>query len=359
MSISSPQPLANGAWRIAPSRRYGPKALEYAAIVPQWWDAATGPGETVNLLNSTTLTALRKQKAAPTPYTGVHPTAHGPWTVQNVKNPDRADGKWDPFAYMPRFVFSPREDAYPVDPSFDGDGSLADNAPQVANGPGGHYQDGVVGGKQPLDGAFVVTKKAGYTVLTYAFYYAHNKGGEYHPSDYSTVQVYLKPGKDGKLAPAYLYAAWHRGGILCRYDELKKDAQGRPIVAICRGTHAVQPVGKHAKTPTTGLQIRGDGQAEYAGKPLPLTLRFDAFQSNVLGARVLNTTDPLNKPRLATIQWGETELNPLLPAMFGSPWKELEQRAWGFVQRGWQAIEGWFSHGSASAPRVSAARYPD
>ena len=99
-------------------------------------------------------------------------------------------------------LFDKAEDALPVSPTFDGDTDLDNNAAEKEDGPAGHYKDGVIGGDQKLSSGFAVTKKGDYTVLSYSFYYPHNKAGDYHHNDYSTAQVYLKPGPDGNYQRA-------------------------------------------------------------------------------------------------------------------------------------------------------------
>ena len=183
---------------------------------------------------------------------------NGKATATDVPNPDSKDGKWDPLEHMPRFVFHPKEDAFPVSPSFDGDPKLENNGPATPDGKG-NYKDGFIGGDQRLSGAYTVTKKGEYTVLTYSFYYAHNKAVHYHANDYSTAQVFLKPGKDGKLKPEFLVTSWHHGSVITPWKDLAKDKDGRPVIAVNLGSHALQPLGKGQKVPTGGLQIGGDG----------------------------------------------------------------------------------------------------
>ncbi|HEY9855896.1 MAG TPA: hypothetical protein V6D05_09185 [Stenomitos sp.] len=238
-------------------------------------------------------------------------TAH----ISNVPAPG-TDGAWDPYAYMPRFAFHPDEDAYPVDPAFDGDGNLENNAPAKPNGKDGNYRDGVIGGRQGLNAGFAVSQKGDYTVLTYSFFYPTNKAADYHTKDWSIAQVYLKPDKDGKLEPAYLYTSWHHGGVLTAWDDLRKDAQGRPVVMVDLGSHALQPVGKHQSLPKQGLQLRGDGQAELNGKVLPERLNLDTFQDNVANARVLTPDQVSYQPRLSTMRYGQVGFDPLLPEAF-------------------------------------------
>lgn len=303
--------------RVAPSRRYGPALLEKARLGPELLDLLDGPGRKLNLISGKKLPEVRgKLEGKPVPYQGVVVRNGKVARVDDIPNPDSPDGKWDPTRYMPRFLFDPKEDAYPVDPAFDGDADLGNNGPRTAHGRPGNYLDGVIGGKQPLSTGFAVTRKGEYTVLTYSFYYAHNKAGAYHPNDYSTAQVYLRPGKNGKLQPTHLYTSFHHGGVLSRYDELRKDSQGRPMVRIWLGTHALLPVGKNERPPRSGVEVLGDGSVRVRGKATPLRMTFDAFQSNVQGARTLALSDPKTQARVSAMRWGEVALNPFLPKVF-------------------------------------------
>lgn len=280
--------------------------------------------------------------------------------VVDVARPGSTPQDWDPYEFMPRFVFDPQEDAYPVDPAFDGDSKLENNAPAVPNAPGFSYQDGVIGGRQGLSGGFVVSKKGDYTVLTYSFYFPTNKAGHYHTKDWSIAQVYLKPDKRGKLEPEYLYTSWHHGGTLAKWDDLKKDEQGRPVVEVGRGSHALVALGKHQEIPKGGLHIRGDGSAQLNGADLPYRLSMDAFQGNVKAARHLLPEQDAFKARLITMRYGQVGLDPILPQAFereGGLDKGVAEKAMhaaeriqlrhqgplGWLKAGVSAVKDWFA----------------
>lgn len=330
---------------IAPSRHFKPGLESQVEIIANAFHMLTLPGDGLNLVTGKRFREVRDQLEPPTPYVGVHVDGEAP-RATDVPNPDAPDGRWNPTQFMPRFVFDAAEDAYPVRPDFDGDTSLDNNGPETAGGPAGHYKDGMVGGNQGLSGGFTVTKKGDYTILTYSFYYAHNKAGDYHQNDYSTAQVYLKPGKDGKLAPQYLMTSWHHGGMLTPWSELKKDDQGRPIVGVDLGSHALEV---RDSVPAKGLQLRGDGQALLDGKPIGQGIRFDAFQKNIDGARYLDPASPAAKPRISAMTWGEQAINPFLPEVFHDApptWLQVVQRGESEVQKVasglWHKVKGLF-----------------
>lgn len=221
--------------------------------------------------------------------TGLKKTEKG-WAVPTLANPQDPEGRFDPFAYMPNIVFAATEDSFPVRPDLDGDGKTRTDAD--------HYAHGVIGGKQPLTGAVSVSRKGEYTVMTYSFYYVDNKFTNYHRTDSSTVSVYLKPDKSGKLQPAYLYSSWHYGGNMARWSDLAKGPDGRPVVLVERGSHALHPFGLKERLPGTGLWINGDGSTALDGKPLANRLNLVTSQANVAGATRL---DPAKKTDLATM----------------------------------------------------------
>jgi hypothetical protein len=348
MNISKPSttplpkpapPPAPPELQIAPSRDFTAGLKSKANIVVDALKMVNAPGDTLNLVSGKKFREVREELDGGTPYTGVKRNEDGTATATDIRNPDSLDGKWDPFDYMPRFVFDKAEDAYPVSPTFDGDTDLDNNAADKTSDPAGTYKDGVIGGEQPLSGGFAVTKKGEYTVLSYSFYYAHNKAGDYHNNDYSTAQVYLKPGEDGKLEPAYMATSWHHGAELVPWKDLKKDEDGRPIVGVDLGSHALEV---RDSVPEGGLQIRGNGDAELNGKPIDQRLGFEAFQKNIDGATYLDPATPGAKPRLDAMTWGEMALNPFLPEVFHdapSAWQQLLGKgvnaAEAAVEKGW------------------------
>lgn len=301
--------------QVAPSRDFKPSTLSKTQMVAETVEVLRGPGDTLNLSSGHKFREIRDGLDGGVPYTGMQWNSDGTITAQDVPNPDSPDGKWDPHAWMPRFAFDPKEDAFPVSPSFDGDADLANNAGSEAGGKGS-YQDGSVGGDQPLSAGFTVTKKGEYTVLTYSFYYAHNKAMGYHQNDYSTAQVYLEPGPDGKLAPTHLAASWHHGSILTKWGDLAKDAEGRPVVKVHIGSHALQPIGAGDEWDEGGLSLAGTGEALVDGKPIGQKLTFDAFQPSVANANVMPTDSPEGRLRLRTMEWGEAAKHPFLPEVY-------------------------------------------
>jgi hypothetical protein len=334
--------------RVAPVHGFGSPLRENLAAVPETWQALRAPGDKLNLTSGRRLPEIRDQIEPPTPHEGLHFVAPGRVRVDAIANPDAADGRWDPYAFMPRFAFAPDEDAFPIDPTYDGDLAFDNNAPDSPNGPDNHYKDGVIGGNQALSAGFLVSKKGPYTVLTYSFYYATNKALEYHKNDYSTAQVYLKPGADGKLQPAYLATSWHYGSILTAWKDLAKDADGRPVIRINQGSHATLPVAKGDRLPKAGVQIAGNGQASLNGQPLGHALRFEAFQPTVANARVLDPNAAASGPRVNAMSWGGPSLDPFLPEVYqaqGHPWQEL-------AERGWNAVKAQVSKLTAKAKQL-------
>ena len=348
---STPEPER----RIAKPVDFKPGLKEEAGMLVEWQEAVRGPGDHLNLMSGKRMSDIKATiEPKPVPTTGGKAGPDGKPQATDVPNPDRKDGQWDPLDFMPRFAFAPDEDAFPIDPDFDGDGKLTGNGPETYDGTG-KYKDGVIGGTQQLNGAFTVTKKGEFTVLTYSFYYATNKAVHYHDNDYSTAQVYLKPSKDGKLEPAFLYTSWHHGGVLTPWDELAKDQDGRPVIKVHQGSHALQPVGKGEKLPTKGLQIGADGQAVLYGEKLPHHLAFDAFQSNVEGARHLKADSQEAKVRLRTMTWGEAALDPIMPEAFAQadhPVVELGKRA---LNAGLDATKGLVDKATSSLKGLASS----
>lgn len=242
------------------------------------------------------------------PVTGLKQTEHG-WSVPTIRNPQDPKGLFDPFAYMPNIVFAGKEDSFPVLPDLDGDGKTKTDAD--------HYDHGVIGGKQALTGAYTVAKKGEYTVMTYSFYEVDNKFTNYHRGDSSTVAVYMKPDKSGKLKPEYLYNSWHYAGHMTKWDDLKKGPDGRPVVLVERGSHAVHPYGKKEELPSKGLWINGDGSTRLDGKPLENRLNFVTPQDNIKGARRLDLSDAKDMTTMNTYFAKYPErTHPIHPVLF-------------------------------------------
>jgi hypothetical protein len=316
--------------KVAPSRDFEAGFDSVKDQTTEIMRLIKGPGDSLNLSSGKRFSEARLSLDAKVPYQGVHGQKGLTPSAQDVPNPDSPDGKWDPYALMPRFVFDKAEDAFPIAPDFDGDTDVNNNGHSSGTAKDGHYKDGVIGGDQALNGAFNVTKKGEYTIATYSFYYATNKGGHYHENDYSTAQVYMKPGKDGKLEPTHLFTSWHHGAVLTPWKDLQKDDQGRPMVKVNLGTHALEAYAQGDKPDPEGLQIAGDGRAELNGKPTDHKLSFETFQTNVAGAEYLDPADPASKARMQAMQWGDAAMNPFLPELFEKAPSAFEQ----FLNRG-------------------------
>lgn len=312
------------AVRVAPS--YTVRERDVLQYPTEWLAMLRAPGKAINVGTFTHLDKTRSNYEADTSHVGIHYKKTSETakqvnvSVQDVPRP--GGGSWNPYEFMPSFAFDRHEDAFPTSPTFNTTKWQDWNDNTIAR-----YQDGVIGGKQPLRAGFAVAKKGDYYVLTYSFYYATNKAtGDAHASDYSTAEVYLKATKDG-LKPAYLYTSWHHGGELTPYSKLAKDADGRPVVRIMRGTHATQPVPAGAELPAEGVALRGkNGQASLNGKALKgETMGFDAFQGNVKHATKLDAHALSSIPRLEAMRWGAAGLDPLSVHAFDHPhpWREL------------------------------------
>lgn len=316
----SKQPqVKTGELRVAESREFKPK-LDQLRVGLEMPEILNGPGIPLGIMDGKSrLSEYRALSDAKLEH-GITFDKDGKPQVADVPHPASTPEKpvnWDPFTYMPRFVFEEGEDALPVSPSFDGDADVNNDAPKEANGKGGSYRDGVIGGNQALNGGFAVSQKGEYTVLTYSFYFATNKAGHYHGKDWSHAQVYLKPDdKTGELKPEFVYTSWHHGGILTPWDDIKKDAQGKPVLEVQLGSHAVAPLGKNQSIPTKGFQIQGDGQAVMNGKPVPHELTWDTFQGNVQNANQLEPGTDAFTARMLTMRYGRVAFDPIMPEVF-------------------------------------------
>lgn len=313
------QPTAKtGELKVAPARKYKPMLDEFR-VAMEMPEILNGPGMALGILDGKSrLSEFRAlsdvaleqgitfdEKGSPRIADVPHPAS----TPQNPVN-------WDPFTYMPRFVFEKGEDSLPVSPSFDGDADVENNAPKEANGTDGSYRDGIIGGNQGLNGGFAVSKKGEYTVLTYSFYFATNKAGQYHDKDWSHAQIYLKPDAKGELTPEFVYTSWHHGGILTPWDAIKKDEQGKPVLEVQLGSHAVAPLGKNHPIPKKGFQIQGDGQALLNGERIPHSLTWDSFQGNVSNAQHLEPGTDAFTARMLTMRYGRVAFDPIMPEVF-------------------------------------------
>jgi hypothetical protein len=313
-SPTTPTPLTTPV-QVAPSRAFKPSLIGKAPMITEFIEVMRGPGDTLNLNSGKKFRMIRDQLDANVPYVGLNRDAAGKVKATDIPNPNSPDGSWDPYEFMPRFVYDQREDALPVSPTFDGDTDIQNNA-GATGVTKGSYIDGSVGGKQALSNGFSVTKKGEYTILTYSSYYAHNKAMDYHQNDYSTAQVYLKPGPSGKLEPSHLMTSWHHGAVLTPWKDLAKDADGRPVVKVQLGSHALQAIGKGDSWDTDGLTITGKGEALVNGKPIGQRAGFEVFQKNVRNATYMDPALATSAPRLNAMTWGDAAMNPLLPELF-------------------------------------------
>ncbi len=261
---------------------------------------------------------LRQESAAETnqPFTGLQ-KAGKVWQTPAIRNPDDPQGKFDPYAYLPHMVFAANEDSFPILPDFDRDGKTKTDAAA--------YRHGIIGGKQPLHGSVSVAQKGEFTVLTYSHYYVDNKFTNYHATDSSTMAVYLKPGKNGKLEPAYLYTSWHYGATMTPWADLSKDEQGRPVVLVERSSHALHPYGKDEAIPRSGLHISGDGSASLDGKALSNRMEWVSPQDSFTHATVLDLATPRDQDLMMFFYERYPErTDPIHPVLFGQVYPAKE-----------------------------------
>jgi len=315
----SRQPQPNtGELKVAESRVFKPK-LDELRVAMEMPEILNGPGMALGILDKKSRLSEFRDLSDVKLSTGITFNKDGQPQIADVPHPKSTPENpvtWDPYAYMPRFVFEKGEDALPVSPSFDGDADVNNDAPKEANGTDGSYRDGIIGGNQALNGGFAVSEKGEYTVLTYSFYFATNKAGHYHGKDWSHAQVYLKPDEKGELKPEFVYSSWHHGGILTPWDDIKKDEQGKPVLEVQLGSHAVAPLGKNKSIPKGGFQIQGDGQALMDGKAVPHALTWDTFQGNVTNANKLEPGTDAFTARMLTMRYGRVAFDPIMPEVF-------------------------------------------
>jgi hypothetical protein len=231
------------------------------------------------------------------------------WNVPTIENPNDPNGEFDPYEYMPDIAFNEDEDSFPILPDPNGDGDIENDLKD--------YKHGVIGGDQPLKGSFSVAKKGEYTVLTYSFFLPDNKFTNYHVTDSSTVAVYLKPDKNGKLQPDSVYTSWHYGANLAKRDDIKKGKDGRPVILVERGSHALHPYSKIESLPKDGLLIKGDGTTTLDGKALPNQLTWVTPNANVKNATQLDQSNPQDKTTLDAYYKNYPERsNPIYPGVW-------------------------------------------
>lgn len=301
-----------------------PDEAPEATLYRELGRAADGPGEMFNMMSKKHLEDVRGKYEDEPPAKGVRYTMvegkDGPRAQVNGFDdiPKPGGGSWDPTQFAPHYVFDAKEDAFPVRPDFDGDADTGNNGAGALEDTGSdHYRDGVIDGQQALNSAFVVQQKGEYTVLTYSNYYATNKGAHYHKNDYSTAQVYLKPNAEGKLEPAFLATSWHYGTVLTPWKDVKKDAQGHPVIGVGLGTHSLQPYGTQDAIPRAGLHVFGDGSTALNGIPTGQRLTYDAFQTNVANATVVpDDCSDRAVARRTTLGYGWAAADPLHPSTF-------------------------------------------
>ncbi|MOA53875.1 hypothetical protein D3C78_1774000 [compost metagenome] len=101
------------------------------------------------------------------------------------------------------------------------------------------------------------------------------------------------------------------------WKDLQKDADGRPIIRVERGSHALHPYGKGEKVPTSGLQIAGDGQATFNGKAVPHRMTWLTAQKNIDNGTYLDPAKSANRPIWGRLFGGKPERSePFHPNMF-------------------------------------------
>lgn len=264
---------------------------------------------------------LRQESAAEMaqPFVGITTSATG-FQIPEIQNPAAPTGTFDPYAFMPRMIFAPDEDSFPIIPDFDGDGSNKTDAKK--------YHHGVVGGAQALEGAVSVAQKGEFTVITYSHYYVDNKFTNYHDTDSSTMAVYLKPNENGDLEPEYLYTSWHYGATMVPWEDLAKDEQGRPVVLVERSSHALHPYGVNEKIPKTGLQVAGDGSTSLNGKALPHRMTYVSPQSSFENVRKLDLTNPRDQDIMKFYYANYPErMNPIHPILFDEVYPRLSSKS--------------------------------
>jgi hypothetical protein len=321
LSLQPPAPVVVAPWTP-------PDEAPAATLYRELGQAADGPGEMFNMMSKKHLEDVRGDYEDldddATKVKGViyemEDTDDGPRArVKGFEDIPAPNGdQWDPKQFAPHYVFDGQEDAFPIRPDYDGNGDTGDNGGSELEDTGSdHYRDGVIDDKQALNAGFVVQQKGEYTVLTYSNYYATNKGAHYHKNDYSTAQVYLKPNEKGEMEPQFLATSWHYGTQLTPWKDVKKDASGHPVIGVGLGTHSLQPYGTKDEVPKDGLHLNGDGTTTLNGKPTAQQLTYDAFQSNVKNATILD--DPESDratARRTTLGYGWAAADPLLPSTF-------------------------------------------
>lgn len=311
--VREPERKVSNPYDFGPDASWGDRLKAKLELVSELWDTLSAPGKHIGRLAlkaERNIRRLREKEFSTElaiPSEGIRKTSAG-YEASDIPNPNDAEGRFDPYALMPQLIFHSKEDSFPVRPDHDGDGDLLTDA--------GHYRHGVVGGNQPLEGSFSVARKGEYTVLTYSLYYVDNKAGNYHLKDSSTFAIYLKPGADGKLEPKYLYSSWHHGANMAPWKDLKKDQQGRPILLVERGSHALLPLGHKDSMPKGGLRVDGQGRLSAGDKALPNRLRWMSPQSNVRNARHI---EPSAHGFLMDAYYKHypERINPIHPLMFG------------------------------------------
>lgn len=310
--------------RIVPETPFDQRPVSklkgYLQILNERKQAALAPGKGLglNTIGNTKSTAkltdirARHPEEMAIPASGLSRGPNG-ITGVDIANPDSPDGTWDPYLYAPNFHFDGLEDSFPVRPGFDGDGDWKNDP--------AHYDHGLVGGDQAVQMNFSVAKKGEYYVLQYASYYVDNKvSGAYHVGDSSVVSIYLKPGKNGRLEPAYMFSSWHHGALMVPWNELAKDVNGRPSVLVGKGSHALVPASSLVKPKADGgLVAWGDGRLAKRGssRTLPNRLTFNALQGNVRSAEPIDAPTAVGQLMLqGYFGRGNDLVNPPHPSLF-------------------------------------------
>jgi hypothetical protein len=314
------EPFSVPAWN-------GPFPAHKEMMYGELGAAGDGPGKLHNMMSKKHLEDVRMEDHADEPpvkgidYEMVENSDGEPRAkvsgFSDIPAPAAMGGKWDPAQFAPHYVFGPKEDAFPIRPDYDGNDDMNDNGATEASGTDSDkYRDGVIDEQQALNGSFTVTQKGEYTVLTYSNHYATNKGSSYHDKDYSTAQVYLKENAKGEMEPAFLATSWHYGTQLTPWQDVKKDANGSPVIAVGQGSHSLQPLGKDQEIPKDGLHIQGDGTATMNGESIGHRMSYDALQSNVKNANLVEPGTDRANARLKVLGYGWAAADPLPPEKF-------------------------------------------
>ena len=194
----------------------------------------------------------------------------------------------DARAWMPNVRFERGEEAFPIDPGFDGDGDVSNNRE--------HYRPRQLDGNQEPTYYVHARQKGEYTVVQYWAYHAYNKFLNYHKNDMEMFSVYLQPDAKGQLRPAFLQTDWHGTMTMTPWTELKLDARGRPMVTVDRGSHECRPLRLQDKLPK-GLTLLPQGFVQDDKGIRPVTVHLKGDDPQVHGQEPVTPLKPGLDPR--------------------------------------------------------------